>query len=95
MELIVESDGTIRMVYSEVLQLGALGDLSIRRASHVEPLDEGGWAADMSPVGGPVLGPFALRSVALAAEQHWLETHWLVPSMKSTGEANAVFAPDT
>jgi hypothetical protein len=26
---------------------------------------------------GPRLGPFALRSEALAAEQHWLEANWL------------------
>jgi hypothetical protein len=28
---------------------------------------------------GPVLGPFALRSEALAAEHAWLEVNWLNP----------------
>ncbi len=37
---------------------------------------------DLSPVGGPVLGPFRLRSQALAAEQAWLDG-WLV--MTQTG----------
>jgi hypothetical protein len=29
----------------------------------------------MTPVAGPVLGPFQLRSQALAAEQQWLTEH--------------------
>lgn len=32
---------------------------------------------DLSPVGGPRLGPFVLRSVALQAEVEWLEGNWL------------------
>lgn len=32
-----------------------------------------GWAADMSPVNGPALGPFRLRAEALDAERGWLE----------------------
>ena len=31
----------------------------------------------MKPVDGPVLGPFNMRSQALAAERRWLEKHWL------------------
>jgi hypothetical protein len=31
----------------------------------------------MSPVHGPVLGPFPSRSDALTAERQWLEAHWL------------------
>ena len=33
--------------------------------------------ADLSPVGGPMLGPFSKRSQALNAEQDWLNSHWL------------------
>ncbi|MBL8794615.1 MAG: hypothetical protein JNM56_11980, partial [Planctomycetia bacterium] len=58
----------------------ALGLIAIRRASHVEPAAEGSWFADLSPVDGPVLGPFRLRSEALAAERRWLEDHWLTRS---------------
>ena len=43
------------------------------------PTPDGRWTADMTPVGGPVLGPFDRRSEALEAEHAWLEAHWLVP----------------
>lgn len=78
MELIVHADGSLQCLYDETLDLSQLGQLSIRRASHVEPTDQGQWKADLSPVDGPVLGPFALRSLALAAEAEWIRSHWLV-----------------
>lgn len=59
----------------ELAELLRLGDARVRRASHVEPAAAGGWTADMSPVGGPVLGPYALRGEALAAERCWLAEH--------------------
>lgn len=31
--------------------------------------------ADLSPVGGPLLGPYQRRSEALAAEVQWLAEH--------------------
>ena len=78
MELVVESAGRVRCVYAEAIDLASLGPLSIRRASHVEPDESGAWRADLSPVGGPKLGPFACRSAALSAELAWLETNWLL-----------------
>jgi hypothetical protein len=80
MQLLIEPSGTIRCLYTEAIPLAALGSLHITRGSHVEPTPDGRWLADLSPVGGPVLGPFEARSTALAAEQAWLETHWLVRS---------------
>jgi len=77
MELRVEPGGVVRCLYAEAIDLAALGSLSIRRASHVEPDEEGRWCADLSPVGGPLLGPYASRSAALEAERAWLEEHWL------------------
>jgi hypothetical protein len=77
MDLIVSPDGTIRAVYAEAIDLGVLGHLVISRASHVEPDDSGRWLADLTPVAGPILGPFDLRSEALEAEQTWLVTNWL------------------
>ena len=77
MDLVVTPDGTVRAVYDETLDLALLGRLSIRRASHVEPTPEGRWQADLSPVSGPVLGPFHHRSEALEAEHVWLDEHWL------------------
>ena len=41
------------------------------------PDRNGRWLADLSPVGGPILGPYDLRSEALEAEVEWLEEHWL------------------
>jgi hypothetical protein len=79
MQLVIDSGGTVRCLYGEALDLMQFGPLTIRRGSHVEPTPEGYWTADLSPVGGPLLGPFPTRSEALDAEQRWLETHWLTP----------------
>ncbi len=77
MQLVVDSAGRVRCVYDEAIDLAALGPLSVRRGSHVEPDASGRWLADLAPVNGPALGPFAQRSEALAAEQAWLERNWL------------------
>jgi hypothetical protein len=77
MELIILPSGSVRCIYGEEIALTALGSPVITRASHVEPDKQGGWLADLSPIGGPLLGPFRLRSDALAAEQAWLEANWL------------------
>ncbi len=77
MLLVIEPGGQVRGLYGEELELASLGSVSIRRASHVEPDCDGSWWADLSPVEGPRLGPFAQRSQALGAEQSWLERHWL------------------
>jgi hypothetical protein len=81
MQLVVKTDGSVCCVYAEELDLRALGLLTIRRASHVEPDSCGQWVADLSPVGGSVLGPFSTRSQALDAEQNWLNAHWLTASV--------------
>jgi hypothetical protein len=75
MELFVAPTGQVRCLYGEEFDLGSLGSLSIRRASHVEPIDNGCWTADLSPIGGPTLGSFAQRSQALEAEVRWIEGH--------------------
>ncbi len=77
MELFVGLDGQVRCLYDEELDLSLLGRLSIARASRVETTVDGLWTADLSPVGGPILGPFSRRSEALSAERHWLLEHWL------------------
>jgi hypothetical protein len=77
MQLVVLPNGVAKCVYTEAIDLTTLGDITIRRGSHVEPTPDGQWTADMSPVGGPVLGPFENRSMALEAEVRWLHEHWL------------------
>jgi hypothetical protein len=77
MELVIASDGAVRCLYDEAIDLRQLGVLSIRRASYVEATDHGQWVADLSPCRGPILGPFPCRSAALEAEGYWLEVHWL------------------
>lgn len=81
------SQGDFAFVYEDaenvcgedVEQLLNLGDSVTKRASHVEPsrvrnglTELSAWTADMSPVGGPILGPFSLRREALKAERDWL-----------------------
>jgi hypothetical protein len=80
MDLVVSPDGTVRAIYAEDINLGDLGSPLISRASHVEPDSQGRWLADLSPVGGPVLGPFDRKSEALTAELTWLEANWLLPA---------------
>ena len=78
MQLVIDSRGGVRAVYDELIDLRTLGRPARRsRKSHVEPDPSGQWLADLGPVGGPVLGPFAHRSDALDAERAWLEANWL------------------
>lgn len=77
MKITFEVDGRIKFIYDDALAGVAkeVGALTIKRASHVEPGDDGCWYADMSPVCGPLLGPFDTREEALTAERVWLVTH--------------------
>ena len=77
MELIIAPDGVVHCIYGEDLDLKTLGQVRIRRASHVEVDEQGAWWADLSPVDGPVLGPFVNRTAALEVEVTWLTDHWL------------------
>lgn len=84
MHMVIDPQGRVRCLYTEALDLAALGPLSICRASHVEPDAVGRWWADLSPVNGPRLGPYRQRSAALAAEQMWLESNVLVHAHTAT-----------
>ena len=78
MDVVIDSAGGVRAIYAEEIDLAAIGPLRIARASHVEPTPDGRWIADLSPVGGGLLGPFDRRSEALDAEIAWLQRHWLI-----------------
>jgi len=82
MQLVIDRQGTVRCLYAELIDLTSLGKLSIRRASHVEPDEVGWWWADLSPLGGPFLGPYSLRSQALDAERDWLEANLAGPELR-------------
>ena len=69
---------SLNVIYADAIGLSELGKLTITRASHVEPDSVGNWIADLSPVGGPKLGPFKRRTEALTAEITWLRKHWLI-----------------
>ena len=77
MQIIVDHVGGVRYVYGETIDIATLGPPTITRGSHVEPDQDGRWYANLSPVDGPLLGPFDRRSDALKAEIKWLETNWL------------------
>jgi hypothetical protein len=77
MTILIRRDGTLRCLYGEAIDLADIGHLAIERASHVEPDATGRWIADLTPVSGPILGPYAARSLALAAEAAWIEENRL------------------
>jgi hypothetical protein len=72
--------GTVQFIYRDALRpLLTAGDGHIRRASHVEPTTDGRWTADLTPMNGPILGPYLTRADALTAETEWLSQNWLRP----------------
>jgi hypothetical protein len=77
-EVVVTPDGDTQMVFDDRLDLRDVGLMAIHRGSHVEPADCGQWTAELSPVGGPTLGPFDRRGEALVAEVAWLQKNWLI-----------------
>jgi hypothetical protein len=78
MELVIKPSGEGHCIYAESIDLNAIGSVCIRRASRVEPTDQGKWMADLSLThNGPLLGPFDKRTDALSAEVQWLRENWL------------------
>ncbi len=72
MEIIIKPSGVFIGIYNDSFDYGSFGRPQIRRASHVEPTNDGRWTADLSPVDGPKLGPFGKRSEAIDAEMEFL-----------------------
>jgi hypothetical protein len=76
---ILVRDGVAQFIYNDGIAqaLKPMGKMSIQRASHVEPTEDGRWTADLSPVAKIplVLGPFETRQEALSAEVQWLSEH--------------------
>ena len=84
--IIFDTKGGVRFIHDDSLMAlvkDSVDDVVIRRASYVEPTDDGLWEADMSPVYGPVLGPFDTRGEALSEEVAWLAER-MIPVPKET-----------
>lgn len=75
MQIYFRPNGDAQCVYDEKIDLTQLGQVDIKRASHVEPDPDspGRWYIDLTPVSGPKIAGFATRAEALAAEVAWLE----------------------
>jgi hypothetical protein len=71
MTITIDPAGACHCLYTEAIPLDAIGKCTIRRASHVEPTPTGQWGAQI--IDGPLLGPYATRAAALAAEVAYLE----------------------
>jgi hypothetical protein len=72
MTLLITPAGNTISLHSDDFDFTRIGAARIQRASNVEPCDQG-WQADLSPVNGPILGPYAKRRQALQAEIDWIE----------------------
>ncbi len=74
MELVISfnDDGSVQSLYNEKLDFEEIGNLTIKRASYVEPDENGNWYVDLKPINGKTLGPFKKRSEALKAEHKYI-----------------------
>lgn len=66
--------GKVTAIYSDDLAglIDKATSVQVRRASAVEPSEDGGWTATMTD--GTVLGPYRLRQTALDEEVKYLES---------------------
>lgn len=75
MRLFIDRSGSIKYLYTEAIDADNFGTIEeITRASNVEPVGQL-WESQI--IDGPILGPYKLRSQALAAEINYLETEVL------------------
>ena len=69
----IEPDGQMIFIYEDKKRFFLdLGETVIKRASHIEPTATAQWTADLSPIGGPILGPFDTHREALVAEVDYI-----------------------
>ena len=74
MVIIIDARGGYRAVYEDEGMgiLRAIAPVRIKRASRVEPEEDGTWSVDLGAVGGPFRVGYQRRDGALAAEKRWL-----------------------
>lgn len=75
--LINIKDGCIKHIYNEDIDLSSIGEQQVKRASVVDPEDNGKWFADLSLSGGQKVTGFDKRSDALKYEINYLEENIL------------------
>ncbi len=76
--IFLTDDGDLVTTYNDSLAHGLTekaGSSDIRRASHVEPDEDGSWYVDLTPSGGPVIRGFDTRGAALEYEIDWLNSN--------------------
>ena len=72
MQIIIEPGGAVRCIYTEDIDLAAIGSPVITRASHVEPDQQGRWRGrSITSRWAYAYRLFARRSEALGAEHAW------------------------
>ena len=79
LEVFIAADGTIEFIYDDDLVAafsGVLPTPRTRRASFVEPTDNGRWSVDVTPTtrcpAPDILDTYPTRTAALQAEVVWL-----------------------
>lgn len=81
--------GKVTQIYEDDDPYQFVGQTTIRRASRVEPTEDGKWEADMSLLGDEhkdvKLGPFDFRTQAIAAEIAYINKHHLGERQKVQG----------
>ena len=70
-----DAKGEAVFIYEDGHPCLELGRGETKRASHVEPTEDGMWQADMGPVGGSLLEKSNNRANALSKEREWLESY--------------------
>ncbi len=72
-ELLVQPDGNIRCLYTDLIDLSALGTLHVNRASHVEFNDsDQTWSVRLADTGEVIGKGFKTRTEALEFEVNYL-----------------------
>lgn len=65
MRILINRDGTLKMIYTDSVDVRDMGDSEITRVGRVEPTEECMWRVD---VRGEEVGRYSLREEALRAE---------------------------
>ena len=83
LRLVIRKTGAVEYVHDDALVrvCAALSPPKITRASHIEPDCSGQWWVDLSPCGGPKLGPYPSDQYQQARrdEDDWIYQHRLAP----------------